>query len=303
MDQGQKKELTRMAGSGVSFDCPMAGHTSFRVGGKAEAFYEAQNMESLRQVVAFLNRECVPYLTVGRGSNLLVKDEGLEGVVIHLCGELEVIEMENIDSLTIRAGGGLALFDLLAHCRDSGLGGMEFLAGIPGTVGGAIAMNAGAFGGEIGERVRRVQLVTRTGDLTVKDASQLRFRYRGLELEKGTVIAGAFFALDQADESTSKAKMADYLKRRKKSQPLEYPSAGSVFKNPPGHYAAKLIEQAGLKGARTGGAMISPKHANYILNMGGATARDVLDLINLATSRVKERTGIEMQLELKVVGR
>ena len=303
MDKRQKNELTRIAERGVQFDCPMSRHTTFRVGGKADALYEAENTEALRRVIAYLNKEGIPYLTVGRGSNLLVKDEGLEGVVICLCGALNSIEREKSDALAVRAGAGLPLFDLLVYCRDSGLGGMEFLAGIPGTVGGAVAMNAGAFGSEVGESVRKIQFITRTGEVTMRERSQLNFAYRGLDLEQGAVIVRSFFALEQVDESTAKARIADYLRRRKESQPLEYPSAGSIFKTSPGDYAGRLIELAGLKGATTGGAMISTKHANYIVNTGGATARDVLELINLARTMVKERTGIEMQPEVKVVGR
>jgi len=302
MDKGQKGELARIAGSGVRFDCPMSGYTTFRVGGEAEALYDAGDMEVLGRVLAYLDEEGIFYLPVGRGSNLLVMDEGLKGVVIRLCGALASIEREEEDDLVVRAGAGMALADLLVYCRSSGLEGLEFLAGIPGTVGGAIAMNAGAFGSEVGERIREIQVITRGGEIVTRDQPGLRFAYRGLELENGTVIVRACLGLERGRESTARARMADYLRRRKESQPLEYPSAGSVFKNPPGDFAARLIEQAGLKGARAGGAMISMKHANYIVNTGGATAGDILELLNLARTRVKEETGIELEPEVKVIG-
>jgi UDP-N-acetylmuramate dehydrogenase len=232
-----------------------------------------------------------------------VKDEGLEGVVIHLGGSLANIREESRNGLDILAGAGLPLIDLLAHCRASGLGGLEFLAGIPGTVGGAVAMNAGAFGKEAGDKVMEVHIVTANGDMDVRDRSGLKFSYRGLQLEKGSVIIASRLRIDLETQEIVAKRIAGYLKKRKESQPLEYPSAGSVFKNPPNDFAGRLVEQVGLKGKKIGGAMISNKHANYIVNTGGATAKDIIGLMNLVRQKVKKETGIELEPEIQVAGK
>ena len=303
MDRRQKEDLRRLCAERVQFEYSMSQFTTFQVGGKAEALYEACNLENLQAVIAYLNRENIGYLVLGRGSNLLVKDEGLEGVVIHLGGSLANIREESRNGLDLLAGAGLALIDLLAYCRASGLGGLEFLAGIPGTVGGAVAMNAGAFGKEAGDRVMEVHMVTANGDIEVRDRSALKFSYRGLQLEKGSVIIASRLGIDSETQEIVAKRIAGYLKKRKESQPLEYPSAGSVFKNPPNDFAGRLVEQVGLKGKRIGGAMISKKHANYIVNTGGATAKDIIGLMNLVRQKVKKETGIELEPEIQVAGK
>jgi len=302
MDKRQKAELVRLAGKKISFDCPMAQYTTWHVGGQSEAIYQSDDLKDLRQVIVYVNREHIPYFIVGRGSNLLVKDKGLEGLVIFLKGSLAAVEHKKTEKLTILAGAGLPLVDLLVYCRSSGLGGIECFAGIPGTVGGAVAMNAGAFGNEFGSRVHEVLLITSRGDLITKNRAQLRFSYRQLEIEKGSVIIRAKLKLKRESSEIVAARIADYLKIRKGTQPLEYPSAGSVFKNPPNEYAGRLIENAGLKGKRVGGAIISKKHANFIVNTGGAKAKDILDLIKLAQAAVKKETGIVLEPEIKVMG-
>jgi len=312
MDKRQKKELSKLGVEGVRFDCSMAQHTTFRVGGAAESLYEAKDAENLRRVIAFLNREKIPYIVVGKGSNLLVKDEGLEGVVILLRGPLASMAQENTDppvsnlrthDMTVHAGAGLPIADLLIHCRDSGYGGLEFLAGIPGTVGGAVAMNAGAFGKEIGDWVKEINVITAEGGVVARNRSQLKFSYRALHMEKKSVIIGACLKVDTGTGKTVAKRIAGYLKRRKESQPIEFPSAGSIFKNPPNDYAGRLIELAGLKGNKIGGAMISEKHANYIVNNGDATAKDILELLSLTQEKVRKETGVKLEPEIKVVGR
>ena len=302
MDERQKTELLRIAGRQIGFDFPMSRHTTFRVGGNAEAAYEANNPEGLCRMVPFLVNEGIPYLVAGRGSNLLVKDGGIRGVVILLAGAFAVIKSEESDYSDILAGAGLPIVDLLIWCREEGISGLEFLAGIPGSVGGAVAMNAGAFEKEIGPRVQEVSLVSKSGQLTVRDRSRLRFSYRDLDLEAGVVITDVLFRLDRGTPKTVSARIAGYLKRRKESQPLEYPSAGSIFKNPRNDHAGRLIEQAGLKGKRIGGAMFSNKHANFIVNKGGATATDILALINLAREEVRRTAGVQLELEIQIVG-
>lgn len=304
MDRRQKEELTRLAGQAIRFNCSMAGYTTFRVGGQAEALYEAVDLEILERVLAYLDKEHIPYLVVGRGSNILVKDNGLEGLVILLGGSLARVEEKETDDISVLAGAGLHLVELLSYCRSSGLGGLEFLSGIPGTVGGAVVMNAGAFGEEIASRVKEIHVVNTRGDLIVKDrSSELEFSYRKLNMEKGSVIVRVLFRLTSEAEGTVAKRISDYLKRKKESQPLEYPSAGSVFKNPPDDYAGRLIEKAGLKGKKIGGAMISEKHANFIVNTGGAKAKDILDLMYLAQETVKKETGIQLEPEIRVVGK
>jgi UDP-N-acetylmuramate dehydrogenase len=302
MDERQKEELVRLVGDAVRFDCPMAQYTTLRVGGKAEALYETNDLRDLRRVITYINEEHIPYLTVGRGSNILVKDAGISGLVILLRGSLAVGEIESGDESTVVAGAGLPIVDLLILCRDSGLGGLEFLAGIPGTVGGAVAMNAGAFGREIGTKVKEINVITRSGEVISKVRSQLKFSYRELEMEKGCVITRVSLNTHPESEKVVAERIAEHLKRRKEHQPLEYPSAGSVFKNPQKGHAGKLIENAGLKGKRIGGAMISDKHANFIVNTGHARAKDVLALLYMAQEKVKEETGIELQPEIQVVG-
>ncbi len=303
MNKAQKKKLVGLAGEKISFDCPTAQYTTFNVGGQSEALYKADDLEELRRVIVCLNKERIPYLMVGRGSNLLIKDGGIDGLVIMLKGALAAIEQESTEDLTILAGAGLSLVDLMTYCRCEGLGGLECFAGIPGTVGGAVVMNAGAFGKEFGSRVRGIQMITPQGELMMRDRTQLRFSYRRLDIEKGVVTVRARLKLHRETEETVAGRIADYLKRRKLNQPLEYMSAGSVFKNPPNEYAGRLIENAGLKGKRIGGAMISEKHANFIVNTGGAKAKDILDLLSLARAEVKKATGIELEPEIRIVGR
>jgi UDP-N-acetylmuramate dehydrogenase len=302
MDKRHKEALIRLSGDKVVFNCPMAQYTTMGVGGASEALYKADELDELRLLIAFLNSEHIPYLIIGRGSNLLIKDNGFEGVAILLKGSLAGIERKDGDDLTVLAGAGLPLVDLITFCRNSGLGGLECFAGIPGTVGGAVIMNAGAFGNEFGSRVQTLEMITREGNLIQKDRAQLMFSYRRLEIEDGQVAVRARIILERESKEVVTGRIADYLKKRKIGQPMEYPSSGSVFKNPPSQYAGRLIEQAGLKGMRIGGAMISEKHANFIVNTGNASARNILDLIFLAQSKVKEQTGIELEPEIKIVG-
>ncbi len=303
MDKRQKQDLLSLLGEGVRFDCSMADYTTFQVGGRADALCEVNDLDSLCRLIAYVNKEQMPYLPIGRGSNILVKDDGLEGLVILLRGSLAALEGKGMDGFAIYAGAGLSLVDLLVHCRALGLRGLEFLAGIPGAVGGAVAMNAGAFGKEIGARVKKIDLINREGEVVVKDRSQLRFFYRRLDIEEGSVIAKVFFEMGLDGQKMVSERITGYLKMKKERQPLEYPSAGSVFRNPPNNYAGRLIENAGLKGKRIGGAMISTRHANFIVNTGGAKAKDILALMYLAQERVKNDTGIELRPEIQVVGR
>ena len=302
MDERQKTELLRIAAGRVEFDSPMARRTTFRVGGNAEAVCEAGELEVLRRILPYLLKEQIPYLVMGRGSNLLVRDGGIRGVVIVLSENLGRIEWGKPDGSGILAGAGLSIADLLIGCRKRGLSGLEFLAGIPGTVGGAVAMNAGAFGSEIGAWVREITLVHPNGDCEVMERSRLRFSYRTLDMQQRAIIAQVGLRLKPETKKMVSEKISRYLTRRRASQPLEMASAGSVFRNPASDYAGRLIERAGLKGKIIGGAMISDRHANFIVNKGGATAADILSLIDLAREAVMRTADIHLELEIHVVG-
>ena len=303
MDETQKKELQGIAGHRMRFQCALAPHTTFKVGGPVDALYDAETQEELRAVLRYLKRASLPFMTVGLGSNLLVRDGGLDGVVIRLKGDLARIETEKTPTPCLRVGAGTPIPQLMAFCRESGFSGLEFLAGIPGTVGGAVAMNAGAFGRETQSRVASVDLLDPMGEIRTRRREDLRFSYRALALEAGLVILRVRLRVRPEGGRQVGERIAAYLKKRKASQPLEYPSAGSVFKNPAADYAGRLIERAGLKGTRIGGAVISKKHANYIVNTGGATAEDVLALVRLAQQAVKQASGIALEPEIRVVGR
>ena len=301
MDTRQRTELTKIGIKKILFDRTMDEFTTFRVGGPAEAICFPTTLDQIQLLVRWLTVEQIPYLAVGRGSNLLVQDHGYQGVVIILEGELAAIEKTETDDLGFIAGGGLSIVELLSHCVTQGLAGLEFLSGIPGTVGGAVAMNAGAYGEETANWVRDIRIVTEQGECLRRDRSELKFVYRNVELPKGTIIIKVRFQLEKEASTIIRERIRHFLAKRKEKQPLEYPSGGSVFKNPPNHYAAQLIEQCGLKGKTVGGAAISPKHANFIVNMGEAKAADILALIELARNKVKEDTGIDLEPEIQVV--
>ena len=289
-------------GENIQFDRAMSEYTTFRIGGKADAICFAQELDELQQLFSYLNKEKMPYLLVGRGSNLLVRDGGFKGAVIIMRGQLATINQHERNDQMVLAGGGLRLSDLVKFCSQRGLGGLEFLSGIPGTVGGAVTMNAGAFGRAMGDVVRQVDLLTPEGEFTSKNHSELTFSYRASSIQEGSWVIRASLQCSRETSETVSGRVADYLKRRKVTQPLDYPSAGSVFRNPPNEYAGRLIEQTGLKGKKIGGAMISPKHANYIVNTGDATAEDVLRLMEMVKEKVREAKGIELEPEIKVVG-
>ncbi|MBW1919880.1 MAG: UDP-N-acetylmuramate dehydrogenase [Deltaproteobacteria bacterium] len=301
MNKMQRQKLTCIT-KNAEFDYSMAGYTTFQAGGKVEALCRVETLVELQELIAFLGKEKIPYLPVGHGSNLVVRDGGYRGVAVVLAGNLARIGKWTESNGTVAVGAGLSIARLLAYCRNKGLGGLEFLAGVPGTVGGAIFGNAGAWGKDIGSKVAKIQLVLSNGKVAVKDREELSFSYRSLSLPEGSVIVKGWLELDRNSEEKIRARIEHYLKQRKTRQPLEYPSGGSVFKNPPNQHAAKLIEAAGLKGKKVGGAMISPKHANFIVNTGGAKASDIIALMELAREQVKQQTGIELEPEIKLVG-
>jgi UDP-N-acetylmuramate dehydrogenase len=302
LDRSTREELKALTCGRIAFDKPLAPLTTFKTGGSAEAFYEAEDIKELSSVVAFASSHEIPYLVMGKGSNILVLDGGLPGLVIRLAGGLASIMRECGEGCRVLCGGGASISDLLQYCRREGLSGLEFMAGIPGTVGGAAAMNAGAFGREISGNLLSLRILDHKGILKEKPAGELSFSYRRLSLEKGAVITHCALALSEGSADEISERISVFLKKRREKQPLDLPSAGSVFRNPPGDFAGRLIEAAGLKGISRGGAAISPLHANWIVNTGGAKSADILGLIELAASRVKEMTGIELELEINIVG-
>jgi UDP-N-acetylmuramate dehydrogenase len=303
MEEGQKMALNRLVGGSLFFDRPLARYTTIGIGGPAECLYEPAGPEQLTSVLAFLNRESIPYLVIGRGSNLLVTDAGVRGVVVVIGRGMSGFNLDQRPGgMVVTAGAGLSIAEMISRCSDEGLSGLEFLAWIPGSVGGAVAMNAGAFGFETGQMVREVHALSPDGKLDIHDRADLSFGYRHCGIVPGAVIIKAVFDVERADPSDIAGAVAGYGRLRRESQPFGVRSAGSVFKNPPGRYAGKLIDAAGLKGERIGGAVISETHGNFIVNSGGAGSEDVLRLVGLVRRKVFEMSGVELDLEIRVVG-
>jgi len=297
-----RAELEETMGDRVRFDAPLARHTSLRVGGPADALAMPADRGDLARLLGICARHRLPHLVLGAGFNTLALDAGVEGVVIEL-GRLR--RLEERPGGTLRAEAGVSHNQLVKFCIRHGFSGLEFGAGIPGTVGGWIAMNAGIPSREVQHVVRELEVMAPTGRTTRHlERAALRFVYRGLHgLAPGSLILSALFAVSFATPARVKAEVDRLLARRSQTQPLDVPSCGSVFKNPPGDYAGRLIEAAGLKGHRIGGAQISPVHANFIANLGGASAADVLALMHEAQTRVLAQTGRRLVPEVKVIGR
>lgn len=281
----------------IALNEPLRTYTSFRIGGPADYYLEPADKEDVVAIVRYLEEQHTPYLMIGKGSNMLVSDEGVRGAVINLEEGLCRIAAEG-DRVTVEAGLSLARF--VDFCIQQGLQGVEMLPGIPGTVGGAIMMNAGAYGGEISDYLETVEVI-RNGELrtVAKQDAEFRYRHSGFQ---GDIIVGAAFRLPRGEKQEIMQRRRELLIRRNRSQPVNYPNSGSMFKNPPGNFAAKLIEEAGLKGKRAGNAQISEKHANFIVNHGNATADDVLTLIDLAKEIVLKKFDIALELEVRLVG-
>ncbi|MGI9200045.1 MAG: UDP-N-acetylmuramate dehydrogenase [Woeseiaceae bacterium] len=277
---------------------PMSRHTSWRVGGPADQFFVPASIEDLSQFLAELD-PATPVFWHGVGSNLLVRDGGIRGVVISAARILRSIE--RVEPHLVTAGSGVPCTQLARHCLRWGIGPSEFFAGIPGTVGGALAMNAGAHGGETWERVESVRTINRSGEIHERAPAEYTVGYRSVTGPADEWFIEGSFRFDP-DVSASKATLDALLDRRKTTQPLGLPSCGSVFRNPPGDHAARLIEAAGLKGYRIGGAEVSTKHANFIINSDNATATDVEELIEHVRHTVIEKHGVELVHEVRIVG-
>lgn len=285
---------------------PMKNHTTFRVGGPAEYFLTVATTEQLQATVKLCNRYGMPWFVLGNGSNLLVSDSGVKGVVLHLSGEFTECEIkENIKngSADAVAGGGMLLSAFAMQLAKKGFSGFEFAAGIPGSVGGAVMMNAGAYGGEIKDCIIQAEIVTEDGECKILSAEELCLSYRHsiLSEQKG-IVTKAWFSFPIGSKLYILSNIELLNRKRKEKQPLEYPSAGSTFKRPEGNFAGKLIMEAGLAGKQIGGAAVSEKHCGFVINKDRATATDIYTLMQYVIRTVEETSGIRLEPEVKLLG-
>ncbi len=290
----------------VLFNVPMSEYTSLGVGGAAEVMAFPQDEADLKDVLGFAKTKRYPVFILGCGTNLLVRDKGIRGVVINMTEGFKDIEWD-ADKMSVVAGAGVVLSKMVRLCTDRGLSGLEFAEGIPGSLGGAVAMNAGAFGGEMKDVTDGVELLgyaktKRSWTKGFVSRSELAFSYRSIVLPEESVITGVHMRFSKSSSSEVELRVKEVRRKRKESAPIKSQSAGSIFKNPDGGFAGKLIEEAGLKGKSIGGAQISEAHANYIINKGSAKAKDVLALMALARDEVYRLKGIVLEPEIKVVG-
>lgn len=279
---------------------PMTKHTSFHIGGPAELMAQPQSEAELQSLLMKAAETAVPVTLVGNGSNLLVRDKGIRGLVIKLGSMLRDIK---VSGNVLTFGSGVSLAQASKKAAELGLSGMEFAVGIPGSIGGAVYMNAGAYDGEMSKVVKSVRVMNAAGEVSELSASELDFGYRHSALQgSGKIVTSVTVELPAGDKQAIAEKMADFSNRRITKQPLELPSAGSMFKRPPGYFAGTLIDQTGLKGYTVGGAQVSTKHAGFVVNIGGATAADVLQLISDVQAKVFSAHGVHLEPEVLVLG-
>ena len=280
---------------------PMKNHTSFRTGGPADVYVKADRAENIIKAIEMLKKENVEYTIIGNGSNLLVSDRGICGAVIEIGSMMNNISVEGEK---MYAEAGALLSSLAAAAAENCLTGLEFASGIPGSVGGAVVMNAGAYDGEIKDAIDYADVIDNESNILrlTKDELGLSYRHSVID-EKKMIVIGAGFRLKEGDGRAIKEKMADFAARRREKQPLNYPSAGSTFKRPEGHFAGKLIEDAGLKGKTIGGAQVSQKHAGFIINTGDATTEDILELMDCCVETVYNKFGVRLEPEVRFIGR
>lgn len=282
----------------VLFDEPMSLHTSLKVGGPADLFCIPEDLADLQESLAVLAEAGTPRLVVGGGFNLLVRDGGIRGVVISL---ERLNRLERLEGFRLRAEAGVENGVLVRFAHEERLAGLEFLIGIPGRLGGALGMNAGAHGEEILDRVESLEVLGENG-LETRASAVLEFGYRYLRLAPGEIITAATFKLDKGDPAEIESRIEGFLAHRRNTQRVGYPNAGSYFRNPPGAHAWQLIDAAGLRGFKVGGAQVSQVHTNFLVNTGGATAADFLELARLIREKVKAGSGIELEEEVRIVG-
>lgn len=282
---------------------PMSSHITFRAGGPADFFVTPESSEQIAGVVAFAKDAGIPYFVLGNGSNLLVGDLGIRGIVIQLLDSFSDVSFTEAGGFLVRAQAGAKLSKIGNECVRKGAAGFECLAGIPGSVGGAVRMNAGAYGGEVKDCLVAARVLTQEGEVKELSAEELELSYRhSIVEEKGYIVLEAVFALGKGNPAEIKAKMQDLMGRRRDKQPLEYASAGSTFKRPEGHFAGQLIEEAGLKGFAIGDACVSEKHAGFVVNKGHATAEEIAGVIEAVTKKVQETSGVTLHKEVRFTG-
>lgn len=292
------KKLFEIDAADIYFNEPMKNHTTFKIGGPADAFLVAKNHLALKETISLCKKNDVPFYVIGAGSNLLVADKGIRGVVIKY-GANSVICNDNI----IKADAGISLASLSKFALSNSLSGLEFASGIPGLLGGAVYMNAGAYDGEMKDVVIETQYMDKDGNLSVYKGEEHEFGYRhSVYSSDDKFVLSAKLKLIPSDKKQISAKMSELMKRRNEKQPLTYPSAGSTFKRPEGYFAAKLIDDAGLKGYSVGGAKVSEKHSGFVINTGDATAKDVLSLVDHIKNTVLSKFGVDLNCEIKMIG-
>ncbi|PPA72136.1 UDP-N-acetylmuramate dehydrogenase [Jeotgalibacillus proteolyticus] len=292
----QKAELGK-----VSYDEKLVNHTTMKVGGPADVLIEPSSVEHLKQLMTLINRHNVEWRVIGRGSNLLVSDKGIKGVVIKLGKGMDDLQIEGT---TIRVGGGYSIIVLATKMAREGLHGLQFASGIPGSVGGSVYMNAGAHGSDISKILTRAHVLFPNGDMEWLTNEEMKFSYRTsvLQKERPGIVIEAEFALKEDSSEKIKAEMKKYKDYRRETQPWNHPCSGSIFRNPLPDYAGQLIQEAGLKGYQIGGAKVSELHGNFIVNAGGATSKDVQDLISHIKRTILENKGIIIETEVEWVG-
>lgn len=296
----QFKAFSKDFTSTIKYDEPMKNYTTFKTGGNAEILVSPNSFEELSLVLEFCKNNKIKPFILGNGSNLLVKDKGIEGVVIHLGKDFEDIAL--VDDTTIVCLAGTNLMKLCRFAYENALTGLEFAYGIPGSVGGGCYMNAGAYGGELKDVLYKCDHISFDGTVGSYENDELKLSYRtSAYKDSDLIITKAYFKLQKGDKDQIKEKMDDFMSRRKSKQPLEYPSAGSTFKRPEGYFAGKLIEDCGLKGAFVGGAQVSEKHCGFIINKDNATSTDIIKLIALVQDFVLAKTGVFLETEVKIV--
>jgi UDP-N-acetylmuramate dehydrogenase len=296
-------ELKLIAGLTVKIAEPLARYTSMKIGGPADCFIEVENDAALANLLSALSRNRENFCLLGNGSNVLISDRGVRGAVIHLAGEFKQAQWrEENDTPRVDVGAACAVAQLVRQAARKGYSGLEFAEGIPGSVGGALFMNAGAFGSEFEKVVDQVEAITPGGEPLHLARAQMTFSYRDSHLPEGTIVTRVRLRLHKQESAEVTSKVRELVGKRKSSQPSGFPNSGSMFRNPPGDYAGRLIEAAGLKGERIGQAQISERHANFIVNHGGAKADDVRRLMELARSEVHKQFGVELVAEVRLLG-
>ncbi|MEE9615325.1 MAG: UDP-N-acetylmuramate dehydrogenase [Thermodesulfobacteriota bacterium] len=288
----------------VLFNVPMREYTSLLIGGPADVMAFPRDVGDLKELLQFANSKNYPVLILGSGTNLLARDGGIRGVVVNMTDGFKDItwQEESSGRAACIAGAGLSLARMVSVCTEKGLTGLEFACGIPGTLGGAAIMNAGAWGHEMKDVIEGVEILDRKGKKGFLSRSDLAFTYRSADIPEGAVVVRIHLRFEKKDTAEIRKTIKDYTERRKRTSDIRHPNAGSIFKNPPGHVAGKLVDEAGLKGVRSGDVQISEVHGNYIVNLGKARAKDVLSLISLVRDKIYATRGIVLEPEIKVVG-